>query len=81
MKHTEQQYYVGFAQDEWHVNKKVTLNYGLRYDYYTPLQEVDNRIVKFNIETGAIDPNTTPLYQSSKTNFQPRLSSTYAMTE
>ena len=29
-----------------------TLNFGLRYDYYTPLREADNRIVKFNIDTG-----------------------------
>ena len=29
-----------------------TLNYGLRYDYYVPLKESDNRIVKFNIDTG-----------------------------
>ena len=33
-----------------------TLNYGLRYDYYTPLREADNRIVKFNIDTGTLDP-------------------------
>ena len=51
-----------------------TLNYGLRYDYYAPLREADNRIVKFNIDTGAIDPDTTPFYQSKKNNFQPRVS-------
>jgi hypothetical protein len=44
-----------------------TLNYGLRYDYYTPLQERDNRIVKFNIETGQLDPDTTPFYSRRRT--------------
>ena len=34
----------------------VTLNYGVRYDYYTPLHEANNLIVKFNIDTGVIDP-------------------------
>ena len=50
MKHTKQEYYVAFAQDEWHVTPKFTLNYGMRYDYYVPLRERDNRIVKFNID-------------------------------
>src|SRR5581483_6197054 len=81
LKHSKQEYYVGFAQDEWRVNPKFTMNYGIRYDYYTPLSEVDNRIVKFNIDTGRIDPNTTPFYRSSKTNFQPRLGLTYALTD
>ncbi len=81
LKHSKQEYYVAFAQDEWRVNPKLTMNYGLRYDYYTPLSEVDNRIVKFDINTGQIDPNTTPFYKSSKTNFQPRLGVTYALTD
>ena len=81
MKHTVQNYYVGFAQDEWHVNPNFTLNYGLRYDYYTPMRERDNRIVKMNVYTGRIDPDTTPLFKSSKTSFQPRIATTYTMAE
>ncbi len=79
MRHTSQQYYTLFAQDEWHATSKLTLNYGLRYEYYTPLKDRDNLIVKFNIETGQIDPNTTPLHGSKKDNVQPRLSATYAL--
>jgi hypothetical protein len=77
VKHINQEYYVGFAQDEWHVKQAFTLNYGLRYDYYAPLHERDNRIVKFNIETGKLDPDTTPFYKSLKTNWQPRIAATY----
>ena len=62
-RHIKQEYYVAYAQDEWHVAPKATLNYGLRYDYYTPLREANDLIVKFNIDTGVIDPNTTPLVQ------------------
>ncbi len=54
----------------------LTLNYGLRYDYYVPLTEEDNRISKFNIDTGTLDPNTTPFYQSKKNSFQPRVGAT-----
>jgi len=81
LKHIEQEYYVGFAQDEWRVTPRFTLNYGLRYDYYKPLREADNRIVKFNIETGALDPDTTPLYKSKTNNFQPRVGTTYALSD
>ena len=77
-KHIKQEYYVGFAQDEWRASPKLTVNFGLRYDYYAPLQEADNRDVKLNIVTGQIDPDTTPFYQSKKTNFQPRLSIAYS---
>ena len=57
-----------------------TLNYGLRYDYYAPLREADNRIVKFNIDTGTLDPDTTPFYMSKKNNFQPRVGATFSPT-
>ncbi|MCX6550480.1 MAG: hypothetical protein NTY02_05650, partial [Acidobacteria bacterium] len=65
-RNTDQKYYVLFAQDEWRLGRNLTFNYGLRYDYYSPLRETRNGIVKFNIDTGAIDPNTTPLYTSQK---------------
>jgi len=79
-KHIKQEYYVGFAQDEWRMRPNLTLNYGLRYDYYAPLREADNRIVKFNIETGLIDPDTTPLYLSKKNSVQPRIGMTFSPT-
>ena len=78
-KHTAEELYAAFAQDEWHMAQNVTLNYGVRFDYYTPLGEVDNRIVKFNITTGQIDPDTTPFYKT-KPEFQPRLGLTYSPT-
>jgi hypothetical protein len=77
-RNIRQNYFVAYAQDEWRARPNFTINYGVRYDYYAPLTEANNLIVKFNIDTGTIDPNTTPLYTSSKTNFQPRLSMTFA---
>jgi hypothetical protein len=77
-RNTVQNYVIGYAQDEWRPRSDVTVNFGLRYDYYAPLTEANNLVVKFNIDTGLIDPNTTPLYESKKTNFQPRVSVAYA---
>jgi hypothetical protein len=80
-RHIKQEYYIGFAQDEWHIHPKLTVNYGLRYDYYAPLRERDDLIVKFNIDTGTIDPNTTQLYKSKNNNLQPRISASFAPTD
>jgi len=78
LRHTRQEYVVAYAQDEWHAGSDLTFNYGVRYDYYTPLRERDNLLVKFNIDTGTLDDPSKPLYHSKKNNFQPRLSMTYA---
>jgi hypothetical protein len=79
-RHIEQEYYIGYLQDEWRANQKLTLNYGLRYDYYTPIREANDLQVKFNVDTGVIDPPTTPVLKSTKTNFQPRVGATYSAT-
>ena len=80
-RHLRENFFVAYAQDEFRASPKLTLNYGVRYDYYTPMKEENNLQVKFNIDTGVIDPNTTPLYKSTSTNFQPRVGLTYAATD
>ena len=73
-----QTYYIGYGQDEWKIKPNLTLNYGLRYEYYTPLLEKDNRQILFDIVTGLLrDPSGDPL-KSSKTNFGPRMALTWS---
>jgi len=74
----KQEYYIGFLQDEWRISQLATLNMGLRYEYYTPLTETDHLQVKFNIEEGVIDPNTTRPYKTNTDSLLPRVSFTYA---
>ena len=77
-RHTLQDYYTVFGQDEWRLAHNLTVNAGLRYEYYTPIREADNLIVKWNLATGQIDPNTTPIIRARKDSIQPRLALTWA---
>jgi hypothetical protein len=42
--------YAGFAQDDWKVTPKLTLNFGFRYELHPPLKEI-------HYDTAAFDPN------------------------
>ncbi len=74
----KQEYYIGYAQDEWKVRPGFTLSYGLRYEYYAPLREKDNAQVLFDITNGTLKPNTTKAFLSSKNNFGPRIAATWS---
>ncbi|MES1261661.1 MAG: TonB-dependent receptor [Acidobacteriota bacterium] len=70
----KQAYYVFYAQDEWRATPTLTVSYGLRYEYYSPLHEARNKNVVFDILKGDIvAKDTRDWYASSKLNFGPRL--------
>jgi Carboxypeptidase regulatory-like domain len=76
--HAKQQYYIGYAQDEWKIKPNLTMNYGLRYEYYTPLKEVNNRQVFFNILDGTLRNPAEDPYKTNGTNFGPRVGLTWS---
>jgi hypothetical protein len=71
-----------FIQDDWRLTPRVTLNMGLRWEYYSPVTERDNFLGNFYPD---VDPATTPAilqfgpgtgrseYKTTKNNFSPRL--------
>lgn len=70
----KQTYNIVYAQDEWRLTPTLTVSYGLRYEYYTPLREDRNKNVFFDINKGDIIPKYSgDWYHSSKLNFGPRL--------
>jgi Carboxypeptidase regulatory-like domain len=73
-RYAKQEYYIGYAQDEWRIKPNLTFNYGLRYEYYSPLREDKDRQVIFDIDRGVILSSNLDAFKTRKTNFAPRLS-------
>jgi hypothetical protein len=77
----KQAYYVGYAQDEWRIRPNLTMSYGLRYEYYSPLHEARNKDVFFDMSRGDIIPGYSgDWYHSSTLNFGPRLAFAWSPT-
>jgi Carboxypeptidase regulatory-like domain/TonB dependent receptor len=75
-------YYSGFVQDDWKFRPNITLNIGLRYEYYSPLKEKDGRLSNLffgsqglvNSQVRAVDQLSDP----DRNNFAPRVGFAYS---
>jgi len=46
-----------FAQDNWKITPALTVNYGIRYDVYTPFTEAHNKISNFDFNSAVAATN------------------------
>ena len=67
--------YAAFAQDDWRMTNRFTINAGLRYETVTPMHDANDQLARFDptSATGLVQqgPNS-PLWQRHN-NFSPRL--------
>jgi hypothetical protein len=71
-----------YYQDDWRATDRLTLNLGIRWEYHTPLVEVNDRQANFEPFSGKLllagkDGNSRALYQPYKKDFQPRIGFAY----
>ncbi len=77
--------FAAFAQDDWHVSPSLTLNLGLRWEYFSPLTEARGQA--YNIFLSATGPeplanaqvrNVGQLWNDNWKNFMPKIGFAYA---
>ena len=72
-------FYQGYAQDEFKVTPNLTLNLGLRYEYYSVAHEILDRSAVVDIQgCGGFCPKGTPYYDPNVKDFGPRVGLAWA---
>jgi hypothetical protein len=74
--------YSWWATDSWKFNQKLTLNYGVRYEYNQPLHEVGNKGISTFLPASAtgfaiIGKDLPTVFPGDKNNLAPRIGFAY----
>jgi hypothetical protein len=72
--------YNSYVEDSWKVTPKLTLDYGVRWEYYTPITERAHRTGSFRTLNGALDyvVNPQPGYSTTRNGWGPRVQVSWA---
>jgi len=73
-----------FFQDDWKVRSNLTVNLGLRYEYYPPFSDTKNQLSNITIPASGLVNATVgfanSLIQPDRNNFAPRLGFSWSPT-
>ena len=67
-----------YIQDDWKVSPKLTLNLGLRYQYFQPTHDKWNKAAIYDLATNTNNPGT---WDANFLNFGPRVGLAYALRD
>ena len=77
----QQHYLIGYMQDSWRASDRLTLELGLRYDFYSVVKEKNSNAKPFFIEENDFSSDPDNFYDPDKNNFAPRLSAVYRIDD
>lgn len=82
-RQTFQNSHTAYLQDTFRATRRLTLNLGLRYDYFGVIGEKQDRLSNFDPQRGLVLVGTNgldQLYESDRNNFSPRLGFAWDVT-
>ena len=79
-RHTYQNSDGLFIQDSFRATSRLTLNYGVRWDYFGVTGEKNGLMYTFNPANGGSNDQTNQLYDKDFNNFAPRIAFAYDVT-
>jgi hypothetical protein len=82
IRNISQWLYAGYAQDDWRITKRVTVNLGLRYELQGVPTEANNLFGNWEPSVGfeQIGKNISSIYKRDGTDFSPRLGVAWDVT-
>jgi len=74
-----------YVQDDYKVRQNLTLNLGIRYDFYQPMYEVNNKQSNVSetdgtLQVAGVNGNSRAMYNPYYGGFEPRVGFAYTLT-